>query len=106
MSNKKEKGFLSALVITAAIMGAYALIGFLVERAIEPTLTEQVITSKTVEEIGTRCFRMLGFINCSKKYAYYINGYNVGEKTFNSVQEGETYLCTSNFVYCKELKDE
>lgn len=100
MNNKK--GFIEAWLLLVAILAGILIAIFYPE----PQLTEQVITSKTVEETGTSCFKILGFIDCSKKYTYYINGYDVGERTFNSVQEGETYLCTRHFEYCKELENE
>lgn len=91
-----------AVIGVLIIVGIIALIKHLPDTS-EPIYRTTTIVKKHIREAGMTCYELI-LMHCNKDYEYFINNKKVSEDIYNSVQEGETYLCTEDYK-CKELED-
>lgn len=97
MSSKTEQAL--------CVIGAGLLVGGIVALCIglanytppEPEKETIQVTSKEKRDDGFYCFGGSTYKSCKPQFEYFVNGQQVTEETFNSVEEGKTYLCNKSY---------
>lgn len=76
----------------------------------KPEYETITVTSKEERNTGMSC---IGFryLSCRQDYRYYVNGKEVSERFYRTVEKGKSYHCEKdllgfNYVNCWEANDE
>ena len=100
----------ASFICVLGIVGAITLLSSIASFFGSNDLEQETITvnNKKKEESGLSCYKLI-LTNCSKTYKYFVNDKEVKEDFYNSVQEGNTYICNKNklngsLYYCRPLK--